>query len=88
MLWVVTFWIWQALMITASIEGGQAYLMAIEGMDGELAKVIEEFVRAVDLEALRFAKSGHQGLRARSGQVWEGPLGLKPSGLFWNSLRG
>ena len=64
-LWVVTFWIWQALMITARMEGGQAYLMAIRGMDGELTKVIEEFVRAVDLEALRFAKRGHRSLRAR-----------------------
>ena len=28
----------------------------IEEMDGELAKVIEDFLRAVDVEALRMAK--------------------------------
>ena len=28
----------------------------IEEMDGELAKVIEDFMRAVDVEALRLAK--------------------------------
>ena len=54
--WVVTLWIWQALMITARMIGGPAYLEAIEGMDGDLTKVIEEFVHAVDVEALRFAK--------------------------------
>ncbi len=58
------------------------------GMDGELTKVIEEFMRAVDLEALRFAKRGHRSLRARSGQVWDGPLSLEPRRAFWNSLRG
>ena len=54
---MATFWIWQALMIiTARMVGGPAYLEAIEGMDGEMTKVIEEFVHAVDVEALRFAK--------------------------------
>jgi len=50
------FWIWRALMATARMVGGPAYLKAIEEMDGELTKVIEEFVHAADVEALRFAK--------------------------------
>ena len=50
-------------MITARMVGGPAYLEAIEGMDGELTKVIEEFVHAVEVEALRFAKrSGKNSL--------------------------
>jgi hypothetical protein len=57
------FWIWQPLMITERMGGGPAYLKAIEEIDGELTKVIEEFVRAVDVEALRFAKrSGKHSL--------------------------
>jgi len=47
--------------------GGPAYLEAIEGMDGELTKVIEEFVHAVDVEALRFAKRSGRPLLSRSG---------------------
>ena len=43
-------------MTTARMVGGRAYLEAIEGMDEELTKVIEEFVHAVEVEALRFAK--------------------------------
>ena len=40
----------------ARTVGGPAYLETIEEMDGELANVIEDFTRAVDVEALRFAK--------------------------------
>ena len=49
--------------------GGPAYLEAIEGMDGELTKVIEEFVHAVDVEALRFAKRSGRYLLSRSGDI-------------------
>ena len=49
-------WIRQVLMVAARMVGGPAYLKAIEEIDGELTKVIEEFVHAVDVEALRFAK--------------------------------
>ena len=42
------------------MEGGQDHLMAIEGAYGELTKVIEDFVRALDLEALRFAEKGRR----------------------------
>ncbi len=55
------------LMVTARMVGGPAYLEAIEGMDGELTKVIEEFVHAVDVEALRFAKRIGRHLFLRSG---------------------
>ncbi len=54
-------------MITARMVGGPAYLGAIEGMDGELTKVIEEFVHAVEVEALRFAKRSGRHLISRSG---------------------
>ena len=36
--------------------GGQAYPAEIEEIDKELTMVIEEFDRAVDVEALRLAK--------------------------------
>jgi len=46
-------WIWQALMTAARMVGGPT---TIEEMDGELSKVIEDFMRAVDVEAFRLAK--------------------------------
>ena len=49
------------LMITARAVGGSIYSEKIEEMDRELTKVIEDFGRAVDVEALRLAKkSGKQ----------------------------
>ena len=53
-------------MITARMVGGPAYLEAIEGMDGELTKVIEEFVHAVEVEALRFTKRSGKNSLSRS----------------------
>jgi len=38
----------------------------IEEMDGELAKVIEDFMRAVDVEALRLAKRSGKRLLSQS----------------------
>ena len=43
-------------MTTARTVGGPAYLESIEEMERELTKVIEDFDRAVDIEALRLAK--------------------------------
>ena len=43
----------QVLIITARVGGG---LDAIEEMDKELTKVIEDFDRAVNIEALRLTK--------------------------------
>ena len=57
------FRIWQTLMITARMVGGPTSLDAIEEIGGELTKVIEEFVHAVEVEALRFTKrSGEHSL--------------------------
>ena len=42
-------------MIAARTIGGPAYPEMIEEMDGELNKVIEDFDRAVGVEALRLA---------------------------------
>ena len=54
--------------------GGSAYLEAIEGMDGELTKVIEEFVHAVEVEALRFIKrSGKNSLFQSSHETFSIP---------------
>jgi len=41
---------------SARIVGGPVRLDAVEEMDGELTKVIEDFDRAVNVEALRLAK--------------------------------
>ena len=55
------FWILQILMRTE--RAGDALIHSkdkdmIEEMDGELAKVIEDFLRAVDVEALCLVKRG------------------------------
>jgi len=46
-------WTWQVLMITARTPANPE---KIEEMDKELTKVIEDFIHAVDVEALRLAK--------------------------------
>jgi len=43
-------------MIAARMVGGPSSSEMIEEIGGELTKVIEEFVHAVDIEALRFTK--------------------------------
>jgi hypothetical protein len=47
--------------------GGPAYLEAIEEIDGELTKVIEDFMHAVDVEALRLAKRSGKHSLSQSG---------------------
>ena len=60
------FWILQMLMIAE--RAGDALIYSkdkemLEGMDSELASVIEDFLRAVDVETLRIAKrSGKHSL--------------------------
>jgi len=44
------------LTTAARTAGGPRYLESIEEMDMELTKVIDDFMRAVDVEALRIAK--------------------------------
>jgi len=46
----------QVLMSAARTARGLAYLESIEEMERDLTKVIEDFDRAVDVEALRLAK--------------------------------
>jgi len=48
--------IWQILMIAERTLSGLIHLEKIEEMDGELSKVIEDFDRAVNVEALRQVK--------------------------------
>jgi len=55
-------------MIAARTVGGPAYLGGIEEMERELTKVIGDFDRAVDVEALRLAKkSGKRSLSQSAG---------------------
>ena len=50
-------------MITARTVGGPAYLKTIEEIDREFTKVVEDFMRAVDVETLCLAKrSGKHSL--------------------------
>ena len=61
----------KSLRITARAVGGPAYLEKIEEVDGELTKVIEDFMRAVDVEALRLAKkSGKHSFSQFSGSIF------------------
>ena len=50
------FSIWQMLMITERTLSGLVHPERIEEMDRELTKVIEDFDRAMNVEALRLAK--------------------------------
>jgi hypothetical protein len=46
-------WIWKMLTIAERTLGGLVHLEKIEEMDKELTRVIEDFDRAVNVEALR-----------------------------------
>ena len=50
------FWLWETLMNTERALGGVVHPTKIEEMGRELTKVIEDFGRAVNVEALRLAK--------------------------------
>ena len=67
-------------MVTARMVGGPAYLKAIEEIDGELTKVIEEFVHAVDVEALRFAKTIGKHSLCPSGDIAFSVTSCRPKG--------
>jgi len=43
-------------MVAAGVAGGPGHVERIEEMDRELTRVIEDFDRAVNVEALRLAK--------------------------------
>jgi hypothetical protein len=64
------FLISRALIVAARTVGGQAYPTKIEELDRELTVVIEEFGRAVDVEALRLAKkTGTRSLFRSGGSI-------------------
>ena len=50
--------------------GGPAYREKIEEMDKEVTKVIEDFGRAVDVEALRLAKETGKHSLFQSGNIF------------------
>jgi hypothetical protein len=54
-------------MITARAVREPAYMRVIEEIDTELDKVIKDFMRAVDVEALRLAKKSRKHLFSKSG---------------------
>jgi len=54
-------------MITARAVGGPVNPEKIEEMDRELTKVIEDFDRTVDVEALRLAKANRKHMLSLSG---------------------
>ena len=53
--WVVIPSVYQFLMIAARTLGGPAYPKMIEEIDKELTNIIDDFDRAVNVEALRLA---------------------------------
>jgi len=55
-------------MIAARTVGGQVHPEAIEEMDRELTRVIEDFDRAVNVEALRLAKETGKHSLSQSGE--------------------
>jgi len=55
------------LMISARAVGGPAFLETIEELDRDLTKVIGDFDRAVDVEALRLAKKSGKPQSAGDG---------------------
>jgi len=64
-----SFWILQILMIAERTGDALIYSKEkglIDEMDEELAKVIEDFMRAVDVEALRLAKRSGKHLSSQS----------------------
>ena len=52
-----------------NMAGGPAYREKIEEMDRELSKVVEDFGRAVDIEALRLAKNAGTHLLSQPGNI-------------------
>ena len=57
----------QVLITTARTVGGPAYLKTIEEMERELTEVIEDFNRAVNVEALHRIKETGMYLLSRCG---------------------
>jgi len=61
------FWTGRVPMITERITGGGVRPEMIEEMDRELTNVIEDFDRAVNVEALRIAKKTGEHSLSQSG---------------------
>jgi len=62
-------WVVQLLMIAERTLGGLVRPEKIEEMDEELTKVIEDFDRAVNVEALRLAKETSKQMLETSKQT-------------------
>ena len=56
------------MIIAEGMAGGPAYREAIEDMDSNLTKVIEDFDRAINVEALRLIKETGRHALAQSGE--------------------
>ena len=57
------------LMIAEGMVGGPVNREAIEEMDRNLTKVIEDFDRAMNVEALRLAKETGKGTRLNLARI-------------------
>ena len=57
------------LKIAARTRGGPAYQETIEEMERELTRVVEDFDRAVNVEALRLAKETGKHSVPQSGDI-------------------
>jgi len=57
------------LMNAARTVGGPAYQETIKEMDSELTKVIEDFDRVVNVEALRLAKEAGKHISPQSDNI-------------------
>ena len=61
-------WIQRMLMIAEGMAGGPVSGEAIEEMDRNLTKVIEDFDRAINIEALRLVKEAGKHASTQSGE--------------------
>ena len=55
-------------MIAEGMAGGPVHQEAIEELDGNLTKVIEDFDRAINVEALRLVKETGKHALTQSGE--------------------
>ena len=80
------FWIWQMLMIAERTVDGFIYSKdqeVIDEMNGELTKVVNDFMRVADVEVLRLAKKSGKCPLFRSGKSASSVISCRASALTW-----
>ena len=81
----LSFWIWQMLMIAARMAGGSAYQEAIEEVDKELTTVVEDFDRAVNIDALRRTKETGEHSLSQSLHNSFSPVSCRARTFAWSA---